>query len=403
LAYGANWDELEVMIRRQRSHTVIELTQQCNLRCKYCTFGGGFKDHRMHSPKIMSEEIVEQAILAAIESGTEMEELSIGFYGGEPLISFDLLKHAVAFARLHSAGKALRFSVTTNATLIEKKTAEFLRDNDFNILVSIDGPKYMHDTYRVYADGRGSYQWAIRGLKNLLEIYPSEMHKHIGLNMVIPSIGWVKQLHELWNDEKWLPRGIRAQVSVMDPPDGLLPPPPPDSTKWDDIRKYWLESTKAEIQDASSIYSNIFDRMFAIIHQRPTFTGFRNSFFPNGCCIPAVRKIYVSVDGDYLICERAHGCPPIGNLRSGVDINKVKQIVDEYVTNSYNECRNCLAISNCTLCFDQAFESGKFSHERKRLFCENERATIVRSFPDYCRLCKEQTQRVKVWEDIQIV
>lgn len=403
LAFGAGWDEIEAMIRWKRSNTVIEVTQQCNLRCTYCTFGGGFKDHRTHSPKSMSIDTLEEAVMAAIDHGVDMDSINIGFYGGEPLLRFDLVRHAVALARRNSAGKPLNFSITTNATLVKKESAEFLRNNDFSVLVSIDGPKHMHNRYRVYPSGKGSYQSAIDGLKILLNTYPLDMHVRIALNMCIPSIGWARQLQKLWNQEPWLPRGIRARSSVIDLPEGFGVLPAPEGATWQDIRKDWLESMKTGRADISSIISDMFNKKFAIIHQRQTFSSFRNNFFPNGCCIPAVRKIYVTVDGDYLICERAHGCPPIGNLRTGVNVDLIKQVVNDYTLNSKEDCLNCVAIANCSLCFNHAYEDGKFSLQRKRYFCESERRSHTRAFSDYCRLCKEQPQQIKMWESIKIV
>lgn len=401
LAFGAGWDEIEVMIRRKRAHTILEITQQCNLRCKYCTFGGGFKDHRRHSSKSMSIETLEEAVLSAIEHGVDNDSISMGFYGGEPLLRFDLIKHAVAFAHRHSAGKPLKFSMTTNATLVEKESAEFLRDNDFSVLVSIDGPKHMHNRYRVHADGQGSYEKTIEGLRLLLETFPQDMHERIGLNPVIPAIGWVKQLHELWDQEPWLPRGIRVQVSVLDPPEGFVALPVPEGTTWGDIREEWFEITKSGQTDSSPIRSDLFERQYALIHQRSTFPGHRTHFFPNGCCIPAVRKIYVTVDGEYLICERAHGCPPIGHLRTGVDIDRIKQLVNEYVLNSVEDCRSCMAIANCNLCFNQAYEGGIFSSVRKQSYCDGERRAFAEGLSGYCQLRKKNPEQIKKWEAIK--
>jgi len=402
LAFGAPWDEIEAMIHRKRSHTILEVTQQCNLRCKYCAFGGSFKDHRTHSSRSMSIDTLEAAILAAIDHSVDMDSISIGFYGGEPLLSLDLVEHAVAFARRHSAGKPLRFSLTTNATLLEETTAEFFRDNDFSVLVSIDGPKQMHDRYRVHADGRGSYDETIEGLKVLLDTFPQDTHGRIGLNMVIPSIGWVKQLHELWDREPWLPKGIRAQASVVEAPEGFAALPAPGGATWGDIRGDWFQRTELGQADSSSIRNDLLERKYAIIHQRVVFPGFRTTFFPNGCCIPAVRKIYVTVGGEYLICERAHGCPPIGDLRTGVNTDRIKQLVDEYALGSIEDCRGCTAIANCSLCFTQAYECGKFSSVKKRSFCGGERRSFAEGFSDYCQLRKKNPEHIKTWEAIKL-
>jgi uncharacterized protein len=402
LSFGAEWDEIKKMILNKRSRTVIELTQKCNLRCKYCTFSGGFKDHRTHSSKTMSKEVLESAINSAFKHGEEVEEINIGFYGGEPLLAFHLLKWAVYFARTKSAQKKVTFSITTNATLVDEKKARFLKDNDFNILVSIDGPEYMHNRYRVYPNGCGSYMATAEGLKLLIDTYPLEMHNHIGLNMVIPSIDWFKHLQELWNNETWLPKSIRAQAVVMDPPDGLLLPQPTDGVRFEDIKAGWLEKTKMGKEAETKLLSDMFDKAFAEIHQRLIYQGRRNSFFPNGCCIPGVRKIYVTVEGNYQICERVHGCPDIGNVESGVDINKIKTIVDDYIKNSFEDCKDCFALPNCQICFANAYESNEYSRKRKREACEFMRESIAQNFADYVLLCRKYPHKMDAWDKVLI-
>lgn len=401
LAFGLDWNGIVNHILHRRGKTIIEITQKCNLRCKYCTFGGGFDGHRTHSSMTMSEDLLKKTISSALEHGDQLDEICIGFYGGEPLIEFDLLKRGVTFAQEMADKKKLRFTMTTNATLIDKAKAEFLRDAGFSVLVSIDGPQYMHDKFRVFPNGKGSYSSTIEGLKILLDIYPLEFHNRIGLNMVVPLDEWTNKLEELWDSEPWLSKNIRAQANLMEVPNGLELHSPknicPESPK-----QKWIRHVEDGTKGKTTLETNTFDKSFAILHQRSIYPGFRKTIFPNGCCIPGARKIYVGVNGTYQICERAHGAPTIGSVEDGVDLLKIKEIIKEYSQLSYQDCRSCFAMSLCNLCFQDAYVCGKFNIDRKREICSSMKKSIDSNLKIYGKISQERTYKLDEWDKVDI-
>lgn len=403
LAFGADWDTICDKILHERERTLIEITQNCNLRCKYCTFHGGFKDHRVHRSLVMSEEVLKSTIANASQFGDRLEEISVGFYGGEPLSYLRLLKSAVFFAQRISSRKKIRFSITTNATLIDKTKARFLRDAEFSVLVSIDGPKYMHDRYRVFPNGKGSYDEAIRGLRVLLDVYPQHLHSKIGLNMVVPAFGWIKKLEELWENEPWLPRTIRAVASIMIPPDSLDISHLSSKLGRSDLCQEWLLSFERPRKELITPTSNIFDNSMLKIHRRSLFDAPRSTFFPNGCCIPGVQKVYVTADGEYRMCERAHGVPPIGTVDTGIDFGKIRHIIEEYCSRSFLDCRTCWAISICRLCFKDAYESGHFTMEKKRRACSAQKKSLSEDLTVYCMTTLDYPEKLKEWDTMTTI
>lgn len=402
IEFGINWQRICDKILHERTITIIEITQQCNLRCKYCTFGGGFTDHRTHSSAVMDSETIINAVESAFTHSDRLQEISIGFYGGEPLCAFEQLKTAVLYAQNRSKGKRVRFSMTTNATLIDKQKACFLRDAGFSVLVSIDGPKYMHDRYRIFPDGKGSYCDAITGLKTLLDVYPPNLHHKIGLNMVIPSLQWLECLEELWDSEPWIPKNLRAQATRMDIPNKLHVKEKQFNLEKNRYKNKWLLSVKENTKLKTTLGKNFFDKSLTTLHQRPIFSGYRRTFFPNGCCIPAVRKIYVRVDGTYQICERVHGVPPIGSLSNGINFSQVKQIIDEYCHLSFHDCKDCWAISNCSLCYQHAYENCKFNIVKKRKFCESIKSSLAENLKIYGVISNKYPYKIEEWDKIEI-
>jgi uncharacterized protein len=408
IAFAADWAEITERIQHQRMRTLIELTEKCNLACAYCTFRGGFVDHPVHAGCTIPKDLLELALLAAVKSGRDLEELSIGFYGGEPLMEFELMRHAVSFMQCAAGGKPVRFSITTNGTLITHEIASFLRNNHFTILLSLDGPQQLHDHYRLMRNGQGSYERATAGLKTLLSVFPPESYRRIGLNMVIPDWSWHPVLMALWNQESWLPKNMRTMVSLVEAPAGFKVLPVPEELRvyarleswWERLQKSATSENRGVSQPAYHI--NSIDGRMATLHQRAVFSQPRQAFFPNGCCIPATRKVYVTVDGVYKLCERVHGCPDIGTVQQGVNMEKVKAIVDTYCSEGIEDCRDCFAISTCKICFQQAFKNGEYSHQRKRVACEQQRRTLQNDLDLYVRTLTRYPEKAEEWDQVTI-
>lgn len=398
LAYGCDVETISRLIASERSRTVLEVTQACNLRCRYCTFGGGFPDHRTHSLRRMSPAVLEKAIAAALRDGSALDEISIAFYGGEPMLAFDLIERGVAFARAEAGGKRLRFSTTTNGTLIDGEKAGFLAEHRFSVLVSIDGPKGVHDANRIFRDGHGSYDDAIPGLKALLAAYPPDAHGKIGLSMVIPSSNWLPVLERLWDDEPWLPRSLRVMVSDVNAPEGFEPGAPPPGADYEAFRQGWIANRAAGQAGRSEIETSVFDRAYARLHHRPTEKPDAASFYPNGCCIPGVTKVYVDVDGAYKICERSHGTPDIGSVDEGVNLDRVKAVIDAYCEGSIGDCASCEVVSLCNACFANAFVDGRFDISAKRKWCETARPALKRRLQGYADLVQRPEFAAR-WDD----
>jgi uncharacterized protein len=401
LKYASDWDEICHRILHERPQTVIEITQACNLRCRYCTYGGGFPDCRTHTSTRMSAEMVKRSVDSALQHGDALEEITIGFYGGEPLLAFNLIEEAVLYSKSQTA-KNVRFSVTTNATLIDRRIAGFFRKHSFSVLISIDGPRRLHDLFRVFRDGTGSYDAVVRGLKILQDVYPEELHPKIGLNMVIPSAEWILCLGELWDDEPWLSPLIHAQATPADIPAGLTLPPPPESEAGDP-RHQWFASLGNENASGKNLRREYYERALVILHQRKICGGYRETFPQNGCCIPGARKVFIDAGGNYRMCERALSVPFIGSLDKGIDLMQIGQLIEEYSHASFADCRDCFAIPNCTLCYIHAYQGGKFSLPHKRETCNYYRKKSRIDLQYYGIINQDYAEVLEKWDDVKIV
>ena len=135
----------------------LHVSHDCNLRCKYCFADEG----KYHTEKreLMTAETGKRAMDYLVEHSGHRRNLEVDFFGGEPLMNFEVVKEVVEYAREleKKHNKVFRFTVTTNGILLDEKKLEYINENMSNIVLSIDGRKEVNDRMRYRADGSGSY------------------------------------------------------------------------------------------------------------------------------------------------------------------------------------------------------------------------------------------------------
>jgi uncharacterized protein len=141
---------------------------QCNLDCDYCFFLSKemlYPDSRFR----MSDEQLDAYLRQLIEAHAGAAEVTIAWQGGEPtLMGLDFFRRSVEIARGYlEPGQRALHTIQTNGTLLDAEWAEFFKDNDYLVGISIDGPRDIHDAYRVTKGGRGSFEKVMRGLGHL--------------------------------------------------------------------------------------------------------------------------------------------------------------------------------------------------------------------------------------------
>ena len=145
----------------------LNIAHDCNLRCKYCFAStGDFGKGR----KLMSLETGKHAIDFLLENSGDRPNLELDFFGGEPLMNFDVVKQIVNYARSREGeyNKKFRFTITTNGLLLDDDKIDFINKEMSNVVLSIDGRKEVNDYFRVRVDGTGSYDKIMPMYKKLV-------------------------------------------------------------------------------------------------------------------------------------------------------------------------------------------------------------------------------------------
>ena len=145
----------------------LHVSHDCNLRCTYCfastgDFGGG--------RKLMDLETGKKAIDFLLKMSAERKYLELDFFGGEPLMNYEVVKQIVAYAREEEkkVDKHIRFTMTTNGMLLTEEKMEFINDEMSNVVLSIDGRKEINDRMRPRVDGSGSYDRIVENFKKFV-------------------------------------------------------------------------------------------------------------------------------------------------------------------------------------------------------------------------------------------
>lgn len=146
----------------------LHVAHTCNLNCSYCFASQGrYEGERA----LMSFEVGKRAMDFLIENSGTRRNLEVDFFGGEPLMNFDVVKRLVAYARSveKERGKHFRFTLTTNGVLIDDDVIDFANREMSNVVLSLDGRKEVHDRYRVDYAGNGSWEKIVPKFQKLVQ------------------------------------------------------------------------------------------------------------------------------------------------------------------------------------------------------------------------------------------
>ena len=146
----------------------LHVAHTCNLNCAYCFASQGkYNGERA----VMSYEVGKRALDFLVEHSGKRRNLEVDFFGGEPLMNFQVVKDLVAYARSieKAAGKNFRFTLTTNGMLIDDDVIDFANREMSNVVLSLDGRKEVHDRYRVDYAGNGSWERIVPKFQKLVK------------------------------------------------------------------------------------------------------------------------------------------------------------------------------------------------------------------------------------------
>jgi len=375
------------ILERNLEKVTLQLTQNCNFRCKYCNYTNNSGNQRHHSSKRMSEETARKAILFLRDHCVDTEEVFLGFYGGEPLLEFDLLKRMILFAEEVLKGKRLLYTLTTNTTLLTEEMVKFFVEHKAFMVISIDGTKSVNDRNRVFANGQGStFDVIIEKLRYIYDTYP-EYFKTLSINMVVDPSTDFDEVSQLFVDYPFLLELSYQWTEI----DDLMSPTPNTVTE-----EYVSKRAYQTFLGYLHRFSLCEEKCVSALARRSVFVAEdslqrimpANSIgvkaAPGGPCVPGESRLMVTVDGKFIVCERvSEESDPmiIGDIEHGFDLEKVNNLLN-VAKQTENACKNCWAFNLCNLCGKYSDDNGTLSGEHRLKFCESSRRSAAGTLQD---------------------
>lgn len=392
--------------RERMQQLILELTQECNLRCKYCSYSDYYPVNRGYSRKTMPFETAKKAIDFFLEHTRGADSHAVSFYGGEPLLKSDLLASCVRYAKERLGRIEVRFSLTTNGTLITKTVLKQFKDLDIHILVSVDGPPHCHDENRVFKSGQGSAKRVFDTLRFIREFDRNYYEKNVGFTTVVAANTdpaeyylYFRKHDDLFGTGILLPNFVddgSTEYWCVNPV----------TTSWkrslDALRwKYYESLVRGELPK-DRFLQGLFEGQFLKIYKRGIFAHLPQTMNLNGCCTPGIRRLYVDCDGRFHMCERINPTLPIGDVDGGFDFGRIAEIIDEYRGISEQDCRDCWLVRFCSVCFARAVVEGGFTLESKRQQCHSVKEAFKKDLVDYCEIAEINPAAFNYMEDIVV-
>lgn len=345
---------------------VFEVTDACNLKCKYCAYGEFYNDYDERKNRMMSFTTVKTVLNYLLPywvskaNKSSLQIISIGFYGGEPLLNFNLIKKTVEYCnRLDLQTRQFQYTMTTNATLIDKYIS-FLVENNFHLTISIDGSEFNH-SYRIYHNKKDSFQKVFSNIKMIQEDYPEYFKKYVSFNSVLHNRNSVEEIHNFIYKEF---QKIPEIHSVND--SGIKKEKKEEFNKMFVSYKDSMDYQKKELViERFTSDPKIFNLCkFLLWYGNNQYFDYESFLYGSdickktktGTCFPFSRKMYVTVNNKILACERINQKYILGNVmndRVCIDPEMIAKKYNTYYSKMKTQCQNCYMINGCNQCIFQ--------------------------------------------------
>lgn len=353
---------------------VFETTEKCNLACHYCTFRelyshhdnrgtGGLIHMGIRDAKTFTNYYIEQWK----RKDYPHKSVYISFYGGEPLLNMELVKIVVDIVNQSRNQICVNpiYTMTTNGTLIHKHI-DYLVENDFKILISLDGDS-KGNSLRVYGgSNRESFDTVYSNIKSIQQKYSEFYQNNISFNSVLHNKNGLSSIISFF-EEKLNKKPIFRQInpssindshradynSIMVDFDTAL-----QELSNEESNKIWNDYMYSNpyVTELISFIFNRSENVFKNLNMLLLGNSLKHGTYLSGTCLPFSKKVFLSARGLILPCERISHNNTLGHIaKNKIQIN-YKEIADKY--NEYykklsTQCANCDYNKSCLNCILQ--------------------------------------------------
>ena len=342
----------------------LHIAHDCNLACKYCFAGEG----EYHGKRaLMSLEVGKKALDFLVKNSGNRVNLEVDFFGGEPLLNWQVVKDLVAYGRLleEPNHKKFRFTLTTNGILLDDEVLEFVNKEMSNVVLSIDGRKEIHDLMRPHRGGQGSYDEVVPKYKKAAESR-NQMNYYVRGTFTRNNLDFAEDVKHL-ADEGF------EQISV----EPVVARPEED---------YALR-----MEDVPAILREYDELALEYIRRKKAGKGFNFFHFminlEGGPCVAkrlsgcgsGTEYLAVTPWGDLYPCHQFVGQEEflMGNVEDGIVRTDIRDQFKECNVYAKDQCRDCFAKFYCSGgCAANAYNNSGDINGSYELGCELQRKRV---------------------------
>jgi len=312
----------------------MNVAHVCNMRCAYCfagrgEYGGG--------DELMSLDVGKRAIDFLVENSDGRRNLDVDFFGGEPLLNWEVVKAIVAYAREIEKvkGKNFRFTFTTNGLMLDDEVMSFLNQEIHNVVLSLDGRPEVNDFYRVKADGSGSYAEIVDKYKKIVEVRKGKGY-YIRGTITRKNLDFVNDILHL-ADLGFKEISLEPVVAKPGEEYGLTMDDLPDLS-----RQYEILATEMLRREKQK-------RGFSFYHFNLDLTGGPCIHKRIAGCGVGTEYLAVTPSGSLYPCHQFVGEEKfvIGNIWQGITNNELRSEFSGWDIYSRAKCKDCWAKMYC--------------------------------------------------------
>ena len=367
----------------------LQVTCQCNLRCSYCAYSGNYKNQRTHSSKTMSLEVMKKSVDFLMAHSHGVGEVVLGFYGGEPLLEFEKIKDCVEYVKNTYPGKSVKYSMTTNGTIFNDVILGFLEENNFNMPISFDGPRHLHDKNRVYEDGSGSFNDIMHNVMYIKNNYPKLFKNVFFMTVVAPGVDFAC-VNNFYDAQQILSDNYVMQSTVNHYNSK-------EKVTYDDLyhTAHTFQQTKV-ILSAIGLYSKgKISKLYneGLVNAKRIYESLSKlkmtkKSHPSGPCLPGIKRPFVTIDGSIFPCERINensSAIKIGHIDTGFDLKKIDEVLNIGLLTE-RQCKECWSFFHCGLCVVACDIGTCLSGEEKLSHCDYSKKALIDNLVTICVL-----------------
>ncbi len=377
---------------------IFNVTEACNLRCRYCIYSGTYKERRNHNKdNEISWETAEKAIDYFLSNSDKSAARYVTFYGGEPFLRFDFIKKAIEY--ISGKDPDLHFSITSNGTVINREIIDFLSKHNAKLTISLDGPERIHDRNRLFVNQSGTHQTVSQAIELIKNEFPEFYAERLRFNAVLTPHENNLSLIDYFSSKNFsfLKDETKLNIGLVNPEENSYIE---DCGYYEFLKQYMnnmrelyrdRHTQKGELQEIHAARC-LLDRRIKQIHFRSHKRLSEYTFYwPNGICIPGMRSLFVSADGAYYPCEKLYDYQDmnIGRVDSGIDVEKIAGYIDEYSSVMISDCQKCWAFRLCSECFLSIRENKTFKLKKRRKYCANQKRGAVLALKLYISILQK--------------